>query len=93
MVKCFFSGQINNHVFALYWLTQWDGFNKTVPTMVIIYSEKDGQVLWTNEGQVGIWALKMFLYRGVYTTSRTPDDRLVIHLEGNAGVAVTLTGS
>ena len=93
MVKSFFSGQINNHAFALYWLIGWDDFNTTFPTTVTIYSEKDGQVLWTNEGQDGIWELKLFFYKGTYTTLSTPDDRLVIHLDGNAKASITLTGS
>jgi len=90
MFKCLFSGQINNHAFSVFWLTQWDDFNTTVPTTVTIYSEKGGELLWTNSDPLGFWALKMLFYRGVYTTSWTPDDRLVVHLEGNAALAVTL---
>jgi len=93
MVKTLFSGQINNQGFAVLWLCQWDGFNSTIPTTVTIYYEKNGKVLWTNEGQDGIWALKMFFYRGVYTDSETPDSRPIVHLEGKVTLAVTLTGS
>jgi len=90
MFKSFFSGQINNHAFSVFWLTQWDDFNTIIPTTVTIYSEKNGEVLWTNSEPLGIWARKMFFYRGVYSTSWTPDDRLVVHLEGQTAFAVTL---
>jgi hypothetical protein len=90
MIKSLFFGQFNNHGFAVTWLCQWDGFNTTIPTTVTIYSEKGGEVLWTNEGQNGIWALKMFFYRGVYTYEETPDGRPIVHLEGKATLAVTL---
>jgi hypothetical protein len=91
MWKSFFSGQINNHGFAVVWLCQWDGFNTTIPTTVTIYSKKGGDVLWTNDGQEGIWALKMYFYRGVYTYDETPDGHPIVHLEGKATLAVTLT--
>jgi len=82
MIKSFYSGQIFNHAFAVYWLCQWDGDNTSYPTHLTIYSEKGGDVLWTNEGDLGIWAVKMFLYRGAYTYSKTPDGRPIVHLEG-----------
>jgi len=93
IIKSLFSGQINNHAFALYWFIEWDDFNTTVPTTVTIYSETNGQVLWTNDGQDGVWALKLFGYTGIYTTSSTQDDRLIIHLDDNSRATIKITGS
>ncbi len=89
MWKTLFSGQINNHAAAVFWLIQWDDFNTTIPTTVTI-SSQNGTVLWSNSEPLGIWAVKLFFYRGVYTTSRTPDDRLVVHLEGKVAFVITL---
>jgi hypothetical protein len=80
------------HAFVLFWLIEWDNTNDIYPTTVTVYSSKGGDVLWTNEGQEGIWGLHLLLYRGIYTQTSTEDGRLIIHLEGNTAVAITHTG-
>ena len=84
---------VGDHSFVAYWWITWDDFNATNPTTVSIYSEKNGELLWNNEGhQGGVWSIQLFLYRGIYTNTKLVDGRLIIHLEGNTRVAITHTG-
>jgi hypothetical protein len=81
----------NDNTFVFFWLIEWDNFNTNFPTTVTIYSEKNGQVLWNNDGIDGIWGLHLIVYKGSYTQSSASDGRLILHIEGNARLAITHT--
>ena len=76
----------DDRVFVLFWVMQWMEPNVSVK----IYEEKNGQELWSNEGQEGIWAIKLFVYQGLYywTNETGP---WMINLQGTAKAAITFT--
>jgi hypothetical protein len=60
-------------------------------TVVTIYSEKGGDILWQDTGLEGIWGLTLVWYNGIYTNDGSTDDSLVINMQGNAKVAIVYT--
>ncbi len=76
-----------DNVFALFWVMQWLEPNVTVK----IYDEKNGQEIWNEGNQEGLWATMLFVYRGTYTWT-IEDGHDVMTLEGTAKVIITYTG-
>jgi hypothetical protein len=66
---------------------QWLEPNVTVK----IYDEKNGQEIWNEGNQEGLWATMLFVYRGTYTWT-IEDGHDVMTLEGTAKVIITYTG-
>ena len=79
----------DDRAFVTSWVIQFDELEDS--NNIAIYSEKNGEILWDNSMETGIWALRLILYRGIYTNDITDDSPLIVNLEGNALLIVVLT--
>lgn len=87
MVKCvFLKPNGDNSAFVLCWIIQWLGPEYVT---VKIYDQKNGNELWNNQNQEGIWAFKLFFYKGLYTWS-TENGEDVLNLQGTTKFTVVL---
>ena len=75
-----------NTAFVLCWIIQWMGPEYVT---VKIYDQKNGNELWNNQNQEGIWATKLFFYNGLYTWS-TENGHSVLNLQGTSKATVVL---
>jgi hypothetical protein len=73
--------------FVLCWILQWMG-----PDLVTvkIYDQKNGNELWNNQNEEGIWAAKFFFYNGLYTWT-TENGIDMMTLQGTTKAIVVLT--
>ena len=76
----------DNSAFVLCWILQWMGPEYGT---VKIYDQKNGNELWNNQNQEGIWATKLFFYNGLYTWS-TENGHSVLSLQGTSKATVVL---
>jgi hypothetical protein len=76
----------DDRAFVLCWVIQWMGPNATVK----IYDEKNGNEIWNNGNQEGIWATKLFFYTGLYTWS-TENGHSVMNLQGTTKAIIIFT--
>lgn len=74
----------DDRAFVLFWRVAF----MEPKVSVTIYTEKNGDILWEDTEQTGIWGLWLWCYYGVYTNDGTTDDQLVIKLQGTAKVAI-----
>ena len=54
---------LGDRAFVFCWVLQWRGSNASIT----IYDQKGGNEVWNGQNQEGIWATKLFMYRGLYT--------------------------
>ena len=73
----------DNSAFVLCWLIQWLGPEYVT---VKIYDKKNGNELWNNQNQEGIWAFRLLFYKGLYTWNG--EDAL--KLQGTTMVTIVL---
>jgi len=77
----------DDRAFVLLWLIEWWEPEVTVT----IYSEKNGEILWQDTGLIGVWGMRLFWYKGIYTNEGSTEDQLVVNLEGTAKSVVVFT--
>ena len=73
----------DDRAFVLCWIIQWMGPEYVT---VKIYDQKNGNELWNNQNEEGIWAFKLFLYNGKYNW----DGQEVFTLQGTTKATVVL---
>ena len=73
----------DGRAFVLCWIIQWMGPESVT---VKIYDQKNGNELWNNQNEEGIWAFKLFFYNGQYNW----DGQDVFTLQGTAKATVVL---
>lgn len=76
----------DNSAFVLCWLIQWMGPEYVT---VKIYDQKNGNELWNNQNQEGIWAFRLFFYNGLYTWS-TENGQDMFTLQGSTKAIIVL---
>jgi len=76
----------DNSAFVLCWIIQWLGPEYVT---VKIFDKKNGNELWNNQNQEGIWAFKLFFYNGMYTWS-TENGQDIFNLQGTTKATVVL---
>jgi hypothetical protein len=76
----------DNSASVLCWILQWMGPEYGT---VKIFDQKNGNELWNNQNQEGIWATKLFFYNGLYTWS-TENGHSVLNLQGTSKATVVL---
>jgi len=59
---------------------------------VTIFAEKNGDVLWQDNGLTGIWGLTLFRFNGIYTNEGSTEDQLIVNFQGNVKVAIAYIG-
>jgi len=88
MFKFFFIRPYSDErAFVILWHIQWMEPDVTVT----VYTEKNGEILWEDTGLIGVWGMRLFWYKGIYTNDGTTEDQLVVNLEGNAKVVTLFT--
>jgi hypothetical protein len=81
MFKWFYIRPYNDdRAFVFLWLIEF----LEPDVEVTIWDEKGGDILWQDIGLTGVWGLKLFWYKGIYTNDGSSDDQLVVNLRGNA---------
>ena len=78
----------DERAFVFYWFIQW----KEPDVTVTIYTEENGEILWQDTGLAGVWGMRLFWYRGIYTNEGSSEDQLVVNLQGNAKTVVVYIG-
>ena len=78
----------DERAFVLLWLIQWIEPDVTVT----IYTEENGEILWQDTGLTGVWGMRLFWYKGIYTNEGSTEDQLVVNLEGTAKLVVAYIG-
>jgi len=76
----------DDSAFVLCWLIQWMGPEYVT---VKIYDQKNGNELWNNQNQEGIWAFRLFFYTGLYTWS-TENGQDLFNLQGTTKAIIIL---
>ncbi len=74
----------DGRAFVLCWIIQWMGPEYVT---VKIYDQKNGNELWNNQNEEGIWAFKLFFYNGQYNW----DGQDVFTLQGTTKATVVLS--
>jgi hypothetical protein len=87
MVKYFFiRPNGNTSAFVFYWILQWMGPDDVT---MKIFNQKNGNELWNNQNQEGIWATKLFFFKGLYTWS-TENGQDIMILQGTTRATIIL---
>ena len=77
----------DEQAFVLLWLIEWMEPDVTVT----IYTEENGDILWEDTGLTGVWGMRLFWYKGIYTNEGSTEDQLVVNLQGNAKAVIVYT--
>ena len=73
-----------NRRFISYWPIDFLGED----TLVTLYSEKNGDILWQNQNISEPWRMHLGFFRGLYSTDVLADGNLKINLFGKVGFVI-----